>query len=46
MWFGAMSANVENPLTTSLIEKRINTELFIDRTLALYIAETRTNEGD
>jgi len=40
----------ENPAMTFRIKKRINTELFIDRTTALYIDETKitamTNEGD
>jgi len=39
-----------NPAITFLIKKRIITELFIDRTAALYIGETRirvvTDEGD
>jgi len=40
----------EYPVTIFPIEKRINTELFIDGTAALYIGETQikelTNEGD
>jgi len=40
----------ENPVMTFPIRKRIKTELFIDRTSALYLGETRisnvTDEGD
>jgi len=36
-----------NPvMITFPINKRINTELFIDRTAALYILETQINKGD
>jgi len=41
LWSGEMSANVENPVMTFLIKKRINTELFIDEVAALQIQETR-----
>jgi len=40
----------ENPIMAFPIKKRINTELFIDSTTAIYIGETLirvvTNEGD
>jgi len=34
----------ENPVMTVPIKKRINTELFIERTAAFYIGETRIRE--
>jgi len=40
---------VENPVTTFPIEKRINTEMFIDRAAAFWVGKTRisvvTNKG-
>jgi len=34
----------ENPLITFTIEKTINTELFIDRSAALHIGETSSDQ--
>jgi len=48
-YFGS-KYGAENPVRTIPINKTISTELFIDRTVALYVSETWirvvTNEGD
>jgi len=36
---------MQNPVITFPIKERINTELFIDKTAALYIVDGRIKEG-